>query len=101
MCLRLPSSSFQKIYYALSAILGWRQFSFATITTVQTVSQSVRDGLSTLFGNWNSSLPQTMGEIQTYRNSIEMPLDPDVEAELYPPPDVSDVGMAIEFRCVI
>jgi hypothetical protein len=42
-----------------------------------------------------------MAEIQTYRNSIEMPLDPDVEAEPYPPPDVSDVGMAIEFRCVI
>jgi hypothetical protein len=42
-----------------------------------------------------------MAEIQTYRNSIEMPLDPDVEAEPYPPPDVSDVGMAIEFQCVI
>jgi hypothetical protein len=95
-----PDFDISQLYYIFSAVFGWPTFSFSTISSVQTASRTILWRYQTLLGGGHSeSLPKTLTEIRDYHASIQLPHNPDDEADPYPVPDDSNpAGMAVEFR---
>jgi hypothetical protein len=90
-----------QIYYIFCAIFGWPAFSFATISSVQTVSSNLNFTCLVLFGEGQRSLPKTLKDIDAFHTSLQLPPDPDVDLEPYPlTAACHPAGMQIEFRYI-
>jgi hypothetical protein len=90
-----------QIYYIFCAIFGWPAFSFATISSVQSISSNLKFTCMELFGGGQRSLLKTLKDIDAFRTSLQLPPDPDVDLEPYPSTAACDpAGMQIEFRYI-
>jgi hypothetical protein len=84
----------------LSAIFGWANFSFATISSVQSQSWSLQWKFEKLFGTDDESLPELLNSIHEWAEAMQIPADPDDNALAYPHLTSQAAGMALEFRYV-
>jgi hypothetical protein len=89
---------YRQLYYAFSAMFGWSTFSFATISSVQNQSYSLRWKFAKLFGSDDDSLPDLLNSIHKYASAMQISPDPDEDASPYPCESTSPAGMGLEFR---
>jgi ABC-type multidrug transport system fused ATPase/permease subunit len=80
-------------------MFGWSTISFATVSSVQSSSYTLRWRLKSLFGSDEDSLLKLLARVHKFFTAVQVGPEPDENAVSYPDDASTDPkGMAVEFR---